>query len=206
LPLGLWHLTQDGRSLPAKERAVQWTIQGRNEGGKGVTIPRAPNHYGRGKIPKFHKYFLQYSAFASEKTCFEHEGAKLASCPGRHLTSLHPWNYLTFLSRVDAPTTFQIRFETWLGCLQDCSRIIETKWSYGGKRWIEAQSYRSTITIWRLRAASCPSPFPEVEKNTKLFRLWSDGKAYVCSNDNIRGIFKFEQKHRERLQSVGRFA
>ena len=31
-----------------------------------------------------HKYFLQYSIFASENLEFEHRGAKLASCPGRH--------------------------------------------------------------------------------------------------------------------------
>jgi len=33
-------------------------------------------------------YFLQYSAFASEDLNFEHGGAKLASSPWRHLTSL----------------------------------------------------------------------------------------------------------------------
>jgi len=31
---------------------------------------------------------VQYVCF--RKTCFEHGGAKLASCPGRHLTSLRP--------------------------------------------------------------------------------------------------------------------
>jgi len=33
-------------------------------------------------------YFLQYSAFGCK---FEHGGAKLASCPGHHLTSLRPY-------------------------------------------------------------------------------------------------------------------
>jgi len=57
--------------------------QGRNGGvGKGGTITRAPNHYGdaeslRGrwmtaegveKAQNCHKYFLQYSAFASERS------------------------------------------------------------------------------------------------------------------------------------------
>jgi len=58
--------------------------QGRNEGGKGVTIPQAP------KSPK---YFLQYSTFASERLLDPTRGAKLASWPGRHLTSLRPWSW-----------------------------------------------------------------------------------------------------------------
>jgi len=35
-------------------------------------------------------YFLQYSAFASERPQARTWGAKLASCPGRHLASLRP--------------------------------------------------------------------------------------------------------------------
>jgi len=57
-------------------------VQGRNEWGKGGTISRAPitmgapNHCGgRGKPQKCHKYFLQYSAFASEKTSSSNMGA-----------------------------------------------------------------------------------------------------------------------------------
>jgi len=56
-------------------------MQGRNEGGKGRTIPRAPIHYGgaeslRGrritaggteKSQQCHKYFLQYSKCAFER-------------------------------------------------------------------------------------------------------------------------------------------
>jgi len=36
------------------------------------------------KSQQCRKYFLQYSKF-------EHGGAKLASCPGRHRTQVRPW-------------------------------------------------------------------------------------------------------------------
>jgi len=50
-------------------------MQGLNERGKGGTIPRSPNHCEGGeKSQKCHKYFLQYSKYASER--FEHGGAK----------------------------------------------------------------------------------------------------------------------------------
>jgi len=144
--------------------------RGVTRGAKGSPFPGRRITMGAEKSQNFTSTFFN-SAFASEDLNFDHGGAKRASCPGRHLTSLRPWNYLTFLSRIDAPTTFQRRFETWLGCLQDCSRIIETKWSYGGKRRIEAQSHRSTITIWKIASGFMSITFPEVEKNTKLFRF-----------------------------------
>jgi len=72
--------------------------QGRNEGG---TIPRAPNYYvGVAKSQQFHKYFLQYSTFASEKPQVWTWGAKLASCPGRRLTSLRPCKQRLFWSNL----------------------------------------------------------------------------------------------------------
>jgi len=77
-----------------------WFIQqGRNEEGKAGAIPRAPNHSGGAEIlreapndcrgakksQQCHKYFLQYSTFASEKSQVRTWGGKLASGPGRHL-------------------------------------------------------------------------------------------------------------------------
>jgi len=62
---------------------LQFThVQGRNEGGKGTTITPAPIHYGGAKSlqgrpitaggaeksQQCHKYFLQYSKFAFERT------------------------------------------------------------------------------------------------------------------------------------------
>jgi len=50
------------------------TVGDVTRGGKGSTIPRAPNHYGvpnhcggAGKSRQCHKYFLQYIEFASER-------------------------------------------------------------------------------------------------------------------------------------------
>ena len=72
--------------------------------GKGGTFFRAPNHYGDAewllggaeKSQQRHNYFntvhlssMQY--MYSNDFRFEHEGAKLASCLGRHLTSLRLW-------------------------------------------------------------------------------------------------------------------
>ena len=66
--------------------------QGHNEGGKGTQSPRRRiTAGGAEKSQKCHKHFLQYSAFPSERPQVEHGGAKFASCPGRHLTSLRPW-------------------------------------------------------------------------------------------------------------------
>ena len=43
--------------------------QGRNEGGKGGTIPRASTHYRNAiKSQQCYKHFLQYSTFASERS------------------------------------------------------------------------------------------------------------------------------------------
>jgi len=63
--------------------------QGHNDGGQGGIIPLAPNHCGG---PKSHNNFISTSFNAvhllPKDLRFEHGGAKLASCPGRHLTSL----------------------------------------------------------------------------------------------------------------------
>jgi len=64
-------------------------LQGRNEGVKEGTIPRAPSHYGgaellRGapKSPNNAASTSFNSIFASKRPRFEHWGAKLTSCPG----------------------------------------------------------------------------------------------------------------------------
>jgi len=44
----------------------------------------------RQKSQQCHKYFLQYSTFASARPQVRTWGAKFCSCPGRHLTSLCP--------------------------------------------------------------------------------------------------------------------
>ena len=74
--------------------------QERNEGWK---IPRATNHYGstewlRGapKSPNnVTSTFFNTVHLLWKELRFEHGGAKLASCPGRHLTSLRPWVWIS---------------------------------------------------------------------------------------------------------------
>jgi len=59
--------------------------QGRNDGGaRGAQFPgRRITAGGVEKYQQCHKYFLQYSTFASEKPQVRIWGAKLAACPGR---------------------------------------------------------------------------------------------------------------------------
>ena len=74
--------------------------QGRNDGGQtGARFPRrritrgsAPNDWGVAeKSQQFHSTFFNIIYLPYEDLKFEFVGAKLASCPGRHLTSLRPW-------------------------------------------------------------------------------------------------------------------
>ena len=48
------------------------------------------NVLGAEKSQQRHKYFLQYSTIAPERPQVRTWGTKLASCPGRHLTSIRP--------------------------------------------------------------------------------------------------------------------
>jgi len=72
--------------------------------GQGGAITRAPNHFGGAEIlrgrrmiagtPKnpnnVTRTFFNAVHFLPEVLRFENGGAKLASCPGRNLTSLRP--------------------------------------------------------------------------------------------------------------------
>jgi len=70
---------------------------GRNEWGKGQQFPGRRITAGDAeKSQQCHKYFPQCNTFASKTSCSEHGGAKLASCPGRHLNSLRPWVRVRF--------------------------------------------------------------------------------------------------------------
>jgi len=69
-----------------------------NEGGKGVIIPRVPNHYGERRMSagvpispsNVTSTFFNAVHLLPKDLKFEHDGAKLASCPGCCLTSLRP--------------------------------------------------------------------------------------------------------------------
>ena len=85
-------------------------IQGRNDGCKGGTIPRAPKHYGGAQslrvaewlqeAPKSHNNvtstFFSTVHLSPKVLRFEHGDARLAPHPRRHLTPLNPWAYLAF--------------------------------------------------------------------------------------------------------------
>jgi len=58
--------------------------------GRQVTIGGQITAVNVEKSQQCHKYFFQYSKSASETPQFRTWGAKFASCPGRHLTSLRP--------------------------------------------------------------------------------------------------------------------
>jgi len=72
-------------------------FQGRNDGARAA-IPRAPNLYGdaerlRGAPKNLNNVtstFFSKVLLLPKDLRFEHGGAKLASCTGRHLTSLRP--------------------------------------------------------------------------------------------------------------------
>ena len=72
-------------------------IRSVTRGARGRTSPGAESLWkhritaGLRKAQKCHKYFLQYSTLASERPQVRTwGGAELASCPGRHLTSVRP--------------------------------------------------------------------------------------------------------------------
>jgi len=80
--------------------------QGRNEGGKGGAKSQWRRRMAAGgaeKSQRCHKCFLQHSTFASKDLSFEHGGAKLASCPGRHPTLLRRWTQYFHFSEVRIP-------------------------------------------------------------------------------------------------------
>jgi len=88
------------RKLTIFGRPFCWPTQGVTRGARGSQFPErrvtmvAPNQCGGAlKSQQCHKHFLQYSKFASEKPQFRTWGAKFASCPGRHPTSLRPWTH-----------------------------------------------------------------------------------------------------------------
>jgi len=76
--------------------------QGCNKEGKGDTVPREP------KSPNnvASTFFSAVHLFPKDLMS-EHGGAKLVSCPGRHLTSVHPWAVQQSLSKMLYRWNFQ---------------------------------------------------------------------------------------------------
>jgi len=66
-------------------------VQGRNQWGQGGhNSPGAKRLRGAGKSQQYHNTFFNTVNLLPKELRLEHGGAKLASCPGRHLTSLRP--------------------------------------------------------------------------------------------------------------------
>jgi len=63
--------------------------QGRNEGSRGRNCPGAESLRGAPKSPNNVMCNFSIHLLPTDLR-FEHGGAKLASCPGRHLTTLRP--------------------------------------------------------------------------------------------------------------------
>jgi len=76
-------------------------------GSKGETMPREPNHWEEPKSPnKVANTFFNTEHLLPKDLRFEYRGAKLVSCPGRHLTSVRPWISLS----LPPPTEFSTLF------------------------------------------------------------------------------------------------
>jgi len=73
--------------------------QGPNKGGKGGTIPRVSNHCGRApkSLNNVTSTFFNTIHMLPKELRFEHGSAQLASCPGRHVTSLCPCLFLAVI-------------------------------------------------------------------------------------------------------------
>ena len=104
-------------------------------GGKGGTIPRAPDHHGRAESlrgrqtspgdvenpNKFTSTFYNTVHFLPEDLRFEHGDAKRAYCPGRHLTSLHPC-----VKRTHLVVTLRFTIRVFI-IFSDCKESNSTK-------------------------------------------------------------------------------
>jgi len=78
--------------------ALWFNQQGRNEGARGCNYPDTESLWGHRMIvgtfwrPRnVTRTFFSAGHLLPEDLRFENGGAKLASCPERHLTSLRPW-------------------------------------------------------------------------------------------------------------------
>jgi len=67
------------------------TTMGVTKGGKGDTIPGTGNHYGDAQWLRGSLKILNAMHLLPKDLRFKKWGAKRASWPGRHITSLCPW-------------------------------------------------------------------------------------------------------------------
>jgi len=85
------NLTCEANSPGRKTHFAKGVTRGAQFLGRRVTIGGAKSlRVWAEKSQQCHKYFLQHVHLLPKELSFEHGGAKPASCPGRHLTSLRP--------------------------------------------------------------------------------------------------------------------
>ena len=72
-------------------RNTRWSLPGAKQGARGAQFPgRRMTARGTKSPNNFISAFLNTVYLLPKNLRFEHGGANLASCPRRHLTSLHP--------------------------------------------------------------------------------------------------------------------
>jgi len=161
--------------------------QGRIEWGKGGAIPRALSHYGGHWMAaggaenpnNVTSTFFNTVYLLPGDLRFEHGGAKLASCPGRHLTSLRPCSALLPFP-ADAHAT--------AGCSKNITR--ET-YCNNGKHQQRINSRQRTLTklaennIWMLTIWVRRAQFSEERRSTGAVFIFFDTLLIVCVQDSI---------------------
>jgi len=75
-----------------KVKCTAVVVRGVTSGARGAQLPGRRIIMGTQKNPNNVTSTLFNSRFASERPQVRTRGAKLASCPGRHPTSLRPWS------------------------------------------------------------------------------------------------------------------
>jgi len=89
----------NGTKYKVKCNAV--VVRGVTRGAMGAQLPGRRIIMGTPKNPNNVTSTFFNSRFASERPQVRTWGAKLASCPGRHLTSLRPWSLYAWKTRTN---------------------------------------------------------------------------------------------------------
>jgi len=119
IPLSFDHISAEPLStsevhvaMNIKCRGHLTATQGRNKG----TIARAPNYCGHAqKVPTISQVLpsIEYICFRKTSGGSNTGVAKLASCPGRHLTSLHPCSHNFYFTNCTRKSEHQRTSLNW---------------------------------------------------------------------------------------------
>jgi len=122
---------------------------GAYRGGKGQNDPCAESLGSRKR--QYCKYCLQYVNVLPKDLKFEHRGAKLVSCPGRHLTSVRPW------CRVRHRSKLENHYLTYVG---NALSFVQT-WTYNSSNQTSCSWTDQQCRHWDLNPpiSPCCKPF-----------------------------------------------